>query len=74
MIIIYRYIYIFLISDFDIYRFDTGNTTILTLKDKNVLDEEEDTLVNMNILDDERAEKVSHTWSGVLLVNLEHYH
>ncbi|KAK8739182.1 hypothetical protein OTU49_003516 [Cherax quadricarinatus] len=38
-------------------RFDTGETTILTLKDSKVLDGEEDTLINVNIVDDERAEK-----------------
>lgn len=39
-------------------RFTSGASTILTLKDSNVLDAEEDTLVNVNIIDDERAEKV----------------
>ncbi|KAG0695209.1 U4/U6.U5 tri-snRNP-associated protein 1 [Chionoecetes opilio] len=38
-------------------RFTSGASTILTLKDSNVLDAEEDTLVNVNIIDDERAEK-----------------
>ncbi|KAG7154951.1 U4/U6.U5 tri-snRNP-associated protein 1-like [Homarus americanus] len=38
-------------------RFDTGGPTILTLKDSNVLDGAEDTLINVNIVDDERAEK-----------------
>lgn len=41
----------------DFSRFDTCDTTILTLKDKSVLDEEEDTLINVNLMDDERAEK-----------------
>lgn len=40
-------------------RFDGGAPTILTLKDSNVLDQTEDTLVNVNMIDDERAEKVS---------------
>uniref|UniRef100_H3ASQ1 Spliceosome associated factor 1, recruiter of U4/U6.U5 tri-snRNP n=1 Tax=Latimeria chalumnae TaxID=7897 RepID=H3ASQ1_LATCH len=37
--------------------FKEGETVILTLKDKGVLDEEGDILVNVNILDKERAEK-----------------
>ncbi|XP_066987949.1 U4/U6.U5 tri-snRNP-associated protein 1 [Macrobrachium rosenbergii] len=41
----------------DVSRFDEGRTTILTLKDSNILDNEEDTLVNVNIIDDERVEK-----------------
>ncbi|XP_045118577.1 U4/U6.U5 tri-snRNP-associated protein 1-like [Portunus trituberculatus] len=41
----------------DMSRFTSGASTILTLKDSNVLDGEEDTLVNVNIIDDERAEK-----------------
>lgn len=44
-------------------RFDGGAPTILTLKDSNVLDQTEDTLVNVNMIDDERAEKVS--WGSV---------
>ncbi|KAK3854519.1 hypothetical protein Pcinc_039010 [Petrolisthes cinctipes] len=38
-------------------RFDSGAPTILTLKDSNVLDGSEDTLINVNLIDDERAEK-----------------
>ncbi|KAK7074644.1 U4/U6.U5 tri-snRNP-associated protein 1, partial [Halocaridina rubra] len=41
----------------DIARFDEGRTTVLTLKDSNILDNEEDTLVNVNMIDDERIEK-----------------
>lgn len=41
----------------DMTRFTSGASTILTLKDSNVLDGDEDTLVNVNIIDDERAEK-----------------
>ncbi|XP_068217449.1 U4/U6.U5 tri-snRNP-associated protein 1-like [Palaemon carinicauda] len=41
----------------DLSRFDEGRTTILTLKDSNILANEEDTLVNVNIIDDERVEK-----------------
>ncbi|XP_076068528.1 U4/U6.U5 tri-snRNP-associated protein 1 isoform X2 [Oratosquilla oratoria] len=41
----------------DFSRFDDGRTTILTLKDSNVLEEGEDTLVNVNIVDLERVEK-----------------
>ncbi|XP_047548334.1 U4/U6.U5 tri-snRNP-associated protein 1 isoform X2 [Lutra lutra] len=37
--------------------FREGETLILTLKDKGVLQEEEDVLVNVNLLDKERAEK-----------------
>ncbi|XP_010836142.1 PREDICTED: U4/U6.U5 tri-snRNP-associated protein 1 [Bison bison bison] len=37
--------------------FREGETVILTLKDKGVLQEEEDVLVNVNLLDKERAEK-----------------
>lgn len=39
-------------------KFKEGSKVILTLKDKGVLDEEDDdVLVNVNIIDDERAEK-----------------
>ncbi|XP_050691964.1 U4/U6.U5 tri-snRNP-associated protein 1-like [Eriocheir sinensis] len=38
-------------------RFEDGSSTILTLKDSCILDAEEDALVNVNIVDDERAEK-----------------
>ncbi|XP_023415343.1 U4/U6.U5 tri-snRNP-associated protein 1 isoform X2 [Loxodonta africana] len=37
--------------------FREGETVILTLKDKGVLQEEEDVLVNVNMVDKERAEK-----------------
>ncbi|XP_004437691.1 PREDICTED: U4/U6.U5 tri-snRNP-associated protein 1 isoform X1 [Ceratotherium simum simum] len=37
--------------------FREGETLILTLKDKGVLQEEEDVLVNVNLVDKERAEK-----------------
>uniref|UniRef100_A0A2K6K7U2 U4/U6.U5 tri-snRNP-associated protein 1 n=1 Tax=Rhinopithecus bieti TaxID=61621 RepID=A0A2K6K7U2_RHIBE len=40
--------------------FREGETMILTLKDKGVLQEEEDVLVNVNLVDKERAEKM---WS-----------
>ncbi len=35
-----------------------GRNVVLTLKDKGVLDEDEDTLVNVNMVDDERYKKV----------------
>lgn len=39
-------------------RFGTGQSVILTLKDSDILDEAaEDTLVNVNIMDQERLEK-----------------
>lgn len=41
------------------FRFEEGRTTILTLKDSNILDDKEDTLVNVNMVDDEHVEKVS---------------
>uniref|UniRef100_A0A8C3SB56 Spliceosome associated factor 1, recruiter of U4/U6.U5 tri-snRNP n=1 Tax=Chelydra serpentina TaxID=8475 RepID=A0A8C3SB56_CHESE len=37
--------------------FEEGKTVILTLKDKGVLQEEEDVLVNVNIVDKEKAKK-----------------
>ncbi|XP_040850104.1 U4/U6.U5 tri-snRNP-associated protein 1 [Ochotona curzoniae] len=37
--------------------FREGETVVLTLKDKGVLQEEEDVLVNVNLVDKERAEK-----------------
>uniref|UniRef100_A0AAY4A0B3 U4/U6.U5 tri-snRNP-associated protein 1 n=1 Tax=Denticeps clupeoides TaxID=299321 RepID=A0AAY4A0B3_9TELE len=37
--------------------FKEGETVVLTLQDKGVLDEEEDVLVNVNILDKEKADK-----------------
>lgn len=39
-------------------RIQEGETVVLTLKDKGVLDEEDDTLVNVNMIDDEKFEKV----------------
>lgn len=42
----------------DLDSFAEERTTILTLKDKGVLDEEEDILVNVNMQDDERYKKV----------------
>ncbi|XP_051900915.1 U4/U6.U5 tri-snRNP-associated protein 1 [Pristis pectinata] len=41
----------------DIKAFKEGEAVVLTLKDRGVLDEEDDVLVNVNILDKERAEK-----------------
>ncbi|XP_078058913.1 U4/U6.U5 tri-snRNP-associated protein 1 [Mustelus asterias] len=41
----------------DIEAFKEGEAVVLTLKDKGVLDEEDDVLVNVNILDKERATK-----------------
>ncbi|KAK2162666.1 hypothetical protein LSH36_94g05047 [Paralvinella palmiformis] len=38
-------------------KFGEGQTVILTLKDKGVLDEDEDTLINVNIKDEERAQR-----------------
>ncbi|KAK7866845.1 hypothetical protein R5R35_006019 [Gryllus longicercus] len=38
-------------------RFSEGKTVILTLKDRGVLDEGDDALVNVNIIDQERSEK-----------------
>ena len=37
--------------------FKEGQSVILTLKDKGVLDEEDDALVNVNIIDQEKAAK-----------------
>lgn len=41
--------------------FGEGKTVILTLKDHDVLAEDEDELVNVNMVDDERYKKVSFT-------------
>ncbi|XP_033211788.1 U4/U6.U5 tri-snRNP-associated protein 1 [Belonocnema kinseyi] len=41
----------------DMENFQEGRTTILTLKDQGVLDEEDDVLVNVNMLDDERYKR-----------------
>lgn len=41
--------------------FGEGKTVILTLKDHEVLAEDEDELVNVNMVDDERYKKVSFT-------------
>ncbi|ODM89593.1 U4/U6.U5 tri-snRNP-associated protein 1 [Orchesella cincta] len=38
-------------------RIEEGNTVILTLKDKDVLNEDDDVLVNPNMIDDEKFEK-----------------
>lgn len=42
----------------DLDSFADERTTILTLKDKGVLEDEEDVLVNVNMLDNERYKKV----------------
>lgn len=57
--------------DHDLNTFSEGKTVILTLKDKGVLDEDDDVLVNMNMLDDERYKKVRYInlQLGVLLLN-----
>ncbi|KAF7988954.1 hypothetical protein HCN44_007264 [Aphidius gifuensis] len=41
----------------NIENFDEGQTVILTLKDKNVLDDDNDVLVNVNMKDDEKYKK-----------------
>ncbi|XP_062892338.1 U4/U6.U5 tri-snRNP-associated protein 1 [Mobula hypostoma] len=41
----------------DIKAFKEGEAVVLTLKDRGVLDEEDDVLVNVNMVDKERAEK-----------------
>lgn len=41
----------------DMESFQEGRTTILTLKDQGVLDEDDDVLVNVNMLDDERYKR-----------------
>uniref|UniRef100_T1IPV0 Uncharacterized protein n=1 Tax=Strigamia maritima TaxID=126957 RepID=T1IPV0_STRMM len=38
-------------------RFSEGRSVILTLKDKDVLNEDDDVLVNVNLIDNEKAEK-----------------
>ncbi|XP_055917585.1 U4/U6.U5 tri-snRNP-associated protein 1 isoform X2 [Eupeodes corollae] len=43
--------------DHDMEDFSEGKTVILTLKDKGVLDEDDDTLVNVNMMDDEHYRK-----------------
>lgn len=43
--------------DHEMDSFGEGKTVILTLKDNAVLDEEEDTLINVNMIDDERYKK-----------------
>lgn len=42
--------------------FGEGKTVILTLKDHDVLAEDDDELVNVNMVDDERYKKVSFTF------------
>lgn len=42
----------------DIDSFQEGQTVILTLKDQAVLDKDDDVLVNVNVLDDERYKRV----------------
>lgn len=44
--------------DHDLNSFSEGKTVVLTLRDKGVLDEEDDVLVNVNMVDDERYKKV----------------
>lgn len=43
----------------DIESFAEERDVILTLKDKGILDEDDDVLVNVNMVDDERYKKVS---------------
>lgn len=50
----------------DLDNFMEERTTILTLKDKGVLDEDEDVLVNVNMLDDERYKKVSYKYAFLM--------
>lgn len=45
--------------DHAIDSFDEGKTVILTLKDHAVLDEESDTLINVNMIDNEKYKRVS---------------
>lgn len=44
--------------DHDMDSFNEGKSVILTLKDTGVLEEDDDVLVNVNMLDDERYKKV----------------
>ncbi|XP_063612338.1 U4/U6.U5 tri-snRNP-associated protein 1-like [Penaeus indicus] len=46
-----------MLIEHEVKRFEEGRTTILTLKDSNILDDKEDTLVNVNMVDDEHVEK-----------------
>lgn len=41
----------------DVEQFEEGKSVILTLKDKDVLDDDDDALVNVNMMDDERYNK-----------------
>lgn len=43
--------------DHDLDQFAEGKSVILTLKDKGVLDEDDDALINVNMIDDERYKK-----------------
>ncbi|XP_042862737.1 U4/U6.U5 tri-snRNP-associated protein 1-like [Penaeus japonicus] len=46
-----------MLIEHEMKRFEEGRTTILTLKDSNILDNKEDTLVNVNLVDAETVEK-----------------
>lgn len=47
--------------DHEAENFEEGETVVLTLKDQGVLAEDEDVLVNVNMIDDERYAKVPKT-------------
>lgn len=43
----------------DVDNFTEGRNVVMTLKDKGVLEEEDDVLVNVNLVDDEKYKKVT---------------
>lgn len=49
--------------DHDVDTFAEEKQVILTLKDKAVLDNEDDVLVNVNMLDNEKYKKVTHIFT-----------
>ena len=55
--------------DHELDAFSEGKTVILTLKDHDVLDEEGDSLINVNMVDDERYKKVR----SVVTITIEQF-
>lgn len=49
-------------------RITEGDTVILTLQDKDVLNEEDDVLVNPNMVDDEKYEKVCTIFNVLIVI------
>nr|XP_023026684.1 U4/U6.U5 tri-snRNP-associated protein 1-like [Leptinotarsa decemlineata] len=57
----------------DLDSFGEGRSVVLTLKDKGVLEDDEDVLVNVNMIDDERYKKKQIQLNPTMLYNSSNY-